>query len=86
MRQSEIRRSLINDAESVLTEPRQVLDSLAMRKALVSTSVGVEGIPLEDGREFLYAETAEDFAERVLALFRDPARRRALGLLSLIHI
>ncbi len=58
----------------------KVLDSLAMRKALVSTPVGVEGIALKDGVEFLLATTAEVFARRVLELFDDPARRIALGV------
>jgi glycosyltransferase involved in cell wall biosynthesis len=57
----------------------KVLDALAMRKALVSTAVGVEGIPLEDGREFLLATSPEAFADRVLELLADPARRVALG-------
>jgi glycosyltransferase involved in cell wall biosynthesis len=64
----------------------KVLDSLAMRKALVSTPVGVEGIPLEDGTEFLLASSAEDFADCVLELFDDPARRVALGEAGRAHV
>lgn len=57
----------------------KVLDALAMRKAIVSTPVGVEGIALEDGRDFLLASTPDAFAARVLELFADPERRVALG-------
>jgi glycosyltransferase involved in cell wall biosynthesis len=57
----------------------KVLDALAMRKALVSTYVGAEGIPLEDGHNYLRADTAELFARQVIRLFRDPDLRVRLG-------
>jgi glycosyltransferase involved in cell wall biosynthesis len=50
----------------------KVLEGLAMAKPMVSTSLGCEGIDVEDGRHLLVADTAEDFADAVLKLFRDP--------------
>ncbi|MDX1395210.1 MAG: glycosyltransferase family 4 protein [Gemmatimonadota bacterium] len=57
----------------------KVLDALAMRKAMVSTSIGAEGLPLEPGRHYLLADTALHFADAVIELFRSPERRRELG-------
>jgi glycosyltransferase involved in cell wall biosynthesis len=57
----------------------KIFEALSMGKAVVSTSVGAEGLALESGRHFLAADTAHDFAHAVIRLFRDAARRRALG-------
>ena len=50
-----------------------------MGKAVVSTSVGAEGLPLVSGEHFLCADEPASFAAAVVALLRDPARRRSLG-------
>jgi glycosyltransferase involved in cell wall biosynthesis len=57
----------------------KVLDAMAQGKALVATSLGAEGIEADDGRHLMLADTARDFAGRVVELLRDPARRYALG-------
>jgi len=57
----------------------KVLEAMAMGKALVSTSLGVEGLGVGDGREALLADTPEAFAEAVASLLADASRRRALG-------
>ena len=57
----------------------KIFEALAMGKAVVSTTVGAEGLALESGRQFLAADTPHDFAHAVIRLLRDPARRQALG-------
>ena len=57
----------------------KIYEALAMGKAVVSTSVGAEGLPLEDGRHYLRADDASGFAAAVVSLLREPARRAALG-------
>jgi glycosyltransferase involved in cell wall biosynthesis len=57
----------------------KIFEALAMGKAVVSTSIGAEGLPLEDGRHFLRADTPEAFAGRTLSLLADRGRRRELG-------
>jgi glycosyltransferase involved in cell wall biosynthesis len=57
----------------------KIFEALSMAKAVVSTSVGAEGLALQSGCHFLAADTAHDFAHAVIRLLRDPARRRALG-------
>ena len=42
----------------------KIFEALAMGKAVVSTTVGAEGLALESGRHFLAADTPHDFAAR----------------------
>ena len=58
----------------------KVLEALAMGLPVVSTSMGIEGIHLEDGKEVLLADSAEDFAAAVLRLLDDPTLRKRLSL------
>jgi sugar transferase (PEP-CTERM/EpsH1 system associated) len=58
----------------------KVLEAMAMGKAIISTTRGVEGIELASGRDALVADTPEEFARAVVALLRDRERRRALGI------
>lgn len=44
----------------------KILEAMAMKKAVVSTSVGAEGIETVDGETILLADGAEAFARRVL--------------------
>jgi len=57
----------------------KIFEALAMGKAVVSTSVGAEGLPLVSGQHFIQADDPEAFATSVIALLKDPGRRRALG-------
>jgi glycosyltransferase involved in cell wall biosynthesis len=57
----------------------KVLDALAMGCAVVTTSVGNEGVAAPPGEALLVADSAQEFADSVLALLRDPDRRRQLG-------
>lgn len=57
----------------------KVLDALAQGKAIVSTSLGCEGIAATDGRNIRIEDTPEGFSARVNALFSDAETRRVLG-------
>ncbi|HEX2911360.1 MAG TPA: glycosyltransferase [Chloroflexia bacterium] len=58
----------------------KVLEALAMGKAVVSTTMGADGINLEAGREAVIApENSQEFSQAILTLLADPARRAALG-------
>jgi glycosyltransferase involved in cell wall biosynthesis len=57
----------------------KIFEALAMGKAVVSTSVGAEGLPLDSGEHFVRADDAAAFADAVVALLRDPAAARSLG-------
>jgi glycosyltransferase involved in cell wall biosynthesis len=56
----------------------KVGQSLVHGLPVVATPVGAEGMGLEDGQHLLVAETAEEFADRVLTLLRDDALWRRL--------
>lgn len=57
----------------------KILEAAAMSKAMVSTSLGCEGFPVTNGQELLIADSPREFADAVIALLRDPARRAELG-------
>ena len=57
----------------------KIFEALAMGKAVVSTTVGAEGLPLEDGRHFMQADAPQAFADAVLTLLRDPELRESIG-------
>lgn len=57
----------------------KIFEALSMGKAVVSTTVGAEGLPLVSDRHIVRADEPADFADAVVALLRDPARRRSLG-------
>jgi glycosyltransferase involved in cell wall biosynthesis len=57
----------------------KIFEAMAMGKPVVSTRVGAEGLPVTDGLHLALADDPADFAGRVLALLRNPERRRALG-------
>ena len=57
----------------------KILEALAMGKAIVSTSVGAEGLDLKDGAEIFIADEPTVFAEAVTRLLKDPSLRRRIG-------
>lgn len=75
------------DAASVYVVPLRIgggtrlkiLEALAMKKAVVSTSIGAEGLEVTDGTHLVIADTAEAFAEKIELLFNDPGLRKRLG-------
>ncbi len=56
----------------------KILDSMAMGKAIVSTSVGCEGLNVTDGKDISIGDTPEDFADRVVHLLNNPKQRERL--------
>ena len=57
----------------------KILEALAMGKAIVSTSVGAEGLDLKDGEEIFIADEPTVFADAVIGLLTDPSLRRRIG-------
>jgi glycosyltransferase involved in cell wall biosynthesis len=60
----------------------KIFEALAMGKAVVSTTVGAEGLGLTPGMHFLQADAPDVFVRAVISLLRDPARRDALGRMA----
>jgi polysaccharide biosynthesis protein PslH len=57
----------------------KIFEAMAMSKAVVSTSIGAEGLPVGNGENILLADSPEDFARSVVSLLRDPSQRQRLG-------
>lgn len=56
----------------------KLLDAWAMGKAIVSTTIGAEGLGARHEHDMLLADTAEDFAQAVRRVLADDALRRRL--------
>jgi sugar transferase (PEP-CTERM/EpsH1 system associated) len=56
----------------------KIFEAMAMGKAVVSTTIGAEGLPVQDGEHLLLADDSDSFASAVVRLLRDDARRRSL--------
>jgi glycosyltransferase involved in cell wall biosynthesis len=55
----------------------KIYEAMAMRKAVVSTTIGAEGLDVNHGRDILLADDPQTFADYVTSLLRDhPMRMR----------
>jgi glycosyltransferase involved in cell wall biosynthesis len=54
----------------------KIFEAMAMGKAVVSTSIGAEGLDVTSGRNLVLADDARTFADAVLLVLCDPALRR----------
>ncbi|HGJ64687.1 TPA: glycosyltransferase [bacterium] len=57
----------------------KILQAFAMSKAVVSTSIGCEGIDVNDGQNILISDEPRQFAENVIKLLKDKQLRCKLG-------
>jgi polysaccharide biosynthesis protein PslH len=57
----------------------KILESWAMGRAVVSTTIGAEGLPYHDGENILIADSPADFCSRVALLLRDSELRKRLA-------
>jgi glycosyltransferase involved in cell wall biosynthesis len=56
----------------------KIFEAMAMGKAVVSTTVGAEGLPVTPGQDILIEDDPQRFADAVVSLMRDPARRQRI--------
>jgi polysaccharide biosynthesis protein PslH len=54
----------------------KIYEAMATAKAVVSTTVGAEGLDVHRGRDIILADDPRSFAQAVLMLLRDPELRR----------
>jgi glycosyltransferase involved in cell wall biosynthesis len=57
----------------------KIFEAMAMEKAIVSTTVGAEGLPLTNGVELLLADEPATFADAVVRVLTDNAYATELG-------
>jgi glycosyltransferase involved in cell wall biosynthesis len=53
----------------------KIYEAMGMARAVVSTTIGAEGLPVADGEEIVLADEPERFAAEVVRLLRDDAAR-----------
>jgi glycosyltransferase involved in cell wall biosynthesis len=56
----------------------KIYEAMAMGKAVVSTTIGAEGLDVTDERDILLEDTAEGFADSVIRLLKDTELRRSI--------
>jgi sugar transferase (PEP-CTERM/EpsH1 system associated) len=57
----------------------KIFEAMGMGKAVVSTTIGAEGLPVEDGTHIRLADDPESFARETITLLQDTAAASALG-------
>jgi len=57
----------------------KVYEAMAMEKAIISTSIGVEGLPVKDGKHLLIANTPDEFIEKIILLLKNKELRKKIG-------
>lgn len=79
-------RPYLSEAEVVIVPLRvgggtriKIPEAMAMSKAVVSTTIGAEGLPFRNSREICIADKPEDFAESVIALLHDRPFRASIA-------
>lgn len=58
----------------------KIFEAMSMGKAIVSTTIGAEGLPVVPNEHLVIADDPSGFARSTLLLLRDAARRRAMGI------
>ncbi|MEZ4756505.1 MAG: glycosyltransferase family 4 protein [Flavobacteriales bacterium] len=58
----------------------KIIEGMAMGRAVISTSIGAEGIACTDGRDILLANDADAFVAHMVRLTDDPDHTRRIGL------
>jgi glycosyltransferase involved in cell wall biosynthesis len=56
----------------------KILEAMALGRPVVSTSIGCEGLDVQDGEHLFIADTPGDFANRVLYLLNESAVRESI--------
>lgn len=64
----------------------KIFEAMAMRRAVVSTPLGAEGLPVQHEEHILLADTPQQFAEQVLRLLTQPELRQQLADLAYQYV
>lgn len=57
----------------------KLIEAMASGLAIVSTRIGAEGFPVENGREIVLADTEDEMVTAVLDLLANPEKRKRIG-------
>lgn len=57
----------------------KILEAMALKKPIVSTTIGAEGLKIKNGENIVVADKPEEFADCVCDLLRNPSKCKNLG-------
>jgi glycosyltransferase involved in cell wall biosynthesis len=57
----------------------KIFEAMAAGLPVISTALGAEGLPVQDGANIVLADSPWEFAERTVALLRNESERARLG-------
>jgi len=57
----------------------KIFEAMAMGKAVVSTTIGAEGLPVTSGADVILADESRQFADAVCDLLQSPRERNRIG-------
>ncbi len=57
----------------------KIYEAMAMGKPIVSTTIGAEGLPVQDGEHLLLADAPEDFANALIRFLEDKSLAEKVG-------
>ena len=57
----------------------KILEGMALQRTIVSSSIGMEGIPATDKKEILIADTPNQFAEALIWAIQNPQTHLSIG-------
>jgi glycosyltransferase involved in cell wall biosynthesis len=64
----------------------KIIEGLAMGRAVISTSLGAEGLDCEHGKQLLLADRKEDWLEAIELLLHDESARKSMALEGRKHV
>jgi polysaccharide biosynthesis protein PslH len=64
----------------------KIYEAMGMERAVVSTTIGAEGLDVVDGEHILLADDPQSFADAVIALLRAPERAEQIGYHAASHV
>jgi glycosyltransferase involved in cell wall biosynthesis len=64
----------------------KIIEGLAMGRAVISTSLGAEGLDCEHGKQLLLADRREDWLEAIETLVHDEEARKSMALEGRKHV
>jgi glycosyltransferase involved in cell wall biosynthesis len=58
----------------------KLVEGLAYGKAIITTSIGAEGIPYSSGKDLIIADSLKDFSKAIIDLLTNHAKKQSLQL------
>lgn len=60
----------------------KLVEGLAYGKAIVTTSIGAEGIPYSSGKDLVIADSGKDFSKAIIELLNNSSKKQSLQFAS----